>query len=102
MKPLGDCSMALVKAHSKLVVKATGEPRYKIFEEEAKNLVDNLQSFLTRASTLCAEADIMTEVNDDQRLEELAVTIVQQTACAESHKIGATKSVGRFNAMCEP
>ena len=101
MKPLGDCNMALVKAHSKLVVKALGEPRYKMFEEEAKNFVDSLQSFLVRVSTLCAEADIMTEVNDDQKLEELAATIVTQTACAENHRLGANKAVCRFNAMCE-
>ena len=101
MKPLGDCNMALVKAHCKLVVKATGEPRYKIFEEEAKNCVDKLQSFLARVSTLCAEADMMTEVNDDQKLEELAETIVKQTTCAESHRLGANKAVCRFNAMCE-
>ena len=101
IKPLGDCNLALVKAHAHMVVKANAAPAYKIFQGEAKTLVDSLQAFLVRANTLCAEADTMTDMCDDKNMEALAETIAKQTTCADSHKIGATKAVARFSAMCD-
>ena len=100
LKPLGDCNLALVRSHSNLVVKANVEPRYQMFEEEAKDLVDGLQNFTVRASTVCAEADTMTEMSDDSKMEGVTASIAKLIATAESHKIGALKAVSRFEAMC--